>query len=346
MYIFENLDTENIRKQILNETKGLSGIYMIVNKITKDYYIDSAPTNRFYARFSNHLIYFRGAMWIVTSPLCLKLPNSGDTLKLLVPNCIWKDISGSANHWCMVTIQKMIKREIGYHGSKSDSRGEFVKEQWVDGSWYFRRYCDKTSNWSNKINREYLRYTLKGFERNYQIRIPSKQINKRFYSSERILPETTPLNPWFITGFTDAEGFFTLSIVKDSRSKTGWGVKFSFQIGLHNKERALLEQIKLYFNSGNISKHGSMLHFRVESIKDLAKVINHFDNYPLMTKKNADYELFKKAYYILLNKEHLIKEGLEKFVGIKASINKGLSDSLKAAFPNVAAHRKIHGNRL
>ena len=31
---------------------------MIVNKITEDYYIGSASTNRFYARFSNHLINF------------------------------------------------------------------------------------------------------------------------------------------------------------------------------------------------------------------------------------------------------------------------------------------------
>lgn len=60
-YVFENLDSENIRKKILNETKGLSGIYMIVNKITKDYYVGSAATNRFYARLSNHLIYFRGS---------------------------------------------------------------------------------------------------------------------------------------------------------------------------------------------------------------------------------------------------------------------------------------------
>lgn len=39
VYTYENLDSENIRKQILNETRGLSGIYMIVNKTTKDYYI-------------------------------------------------------------------------------------------------------------------------------------------------------------------------------------------------------------------------------------------------------------------------------------------------------------------
>ena len=72
VYIFENLDSENIRKQILNETKGLSGIYMIVNKITKDYYIGSAATSRFFARFSNHLIYLRGTL-INMSSLILSL---------------------------------------------------------------------------------------------------------------------------------------------------------------------------------------------------------------------------------------------------------------------------------
>jgi group I intron endonuclease len=34
---------------------------MIINKTTEDYYVGSAATNRFYARFSNHLIYFRGS---------------------------------------------------------------------------------------------------------------------------------------------------------------------------------------------------------------------------------------------------------------------------------------------
>jgi hypothetical protein len=110
-------------------------------------------------------------------------------------------------------------------------------------------------------------------------------------------------------------------------------MKLSFQIGLDNKDSYLLEQIKLYFDAGNISKHGSMLHFRIESIKDLSFVIIHFAKYPLKTKKYEDYVLFKKAYYILLNKEHLTLDGLQKFVEIKASINKGLSDSLKLAFP-------------
>ena len=70
---------------------------------------------------------------------------------------------------------------------------------------------------------------------------------------------------------------FTLSIVKNNSYKTGWAVKLSFQIGLHNKDRALLEHIKLYFNVGNISEHGSMSHFRVESIFKKKKYIFFFD---------------------------------------------------------------------
>jgi len=114
-------------------------------------------------------------------------------------------------------------------------------------------------------------------------------------------------------------------------------VKLSFQIGLHEKDIVVLKMIQTFFNGiGNISKHGSQfVHFRVESVKDLASIINHFDNYPLITKKYSDYILFKKAHSIVLHKKHLTKEGLRKFVAIKASINLGLSDSLKEAFPNI-----------
>jgi group I intron endonuclease len=61
IYIYENLHLDDIRKTILKDTKNLSGVYMIYNKITGDYYIGSASTNRFYARFSNHLLYSRGS---------------------------------------------------------------------------------------------------------------------------------------------------------------------------------------------------------------------------------------------------------------------------------------------
>jgi len=59
-HIYENLHLNESRKIILKDLKGLSGIYLIFNNITGDYYIGSASTNRLYARFSNHLLYFKG----------------------------------------------------------------------------------------------------------------------------------------------------------------------------------------------------------------------------------------------------------------------------------------------
>lgn len=61
VYIYENIHLDETRKTIVKETKNLSGVYLIFNKITGDYYIGSASTDRFYPRFSNHLLYFRGS---------------------------------------------------------------------------------------------------------------------------------------------------------------------------------------------------------------------------------------------------------------------------------------------
>ena len=115
-------------------------------------------------------------------------------------------------------------------------------------------------------------------------------------------------------------------------------MKIRFEIGLHQKDKALLEQIKNLFSVGNIYKYGSQLFdYRVQSTKDLVQVISHFDKYGLITQKRADYELFKQAFTLILNKEHLTSAGLAKIVAIKASMNKGLlrTEELKTAFPDV-----------
>ena len=142
------------------------------------------------------------------------------------------------------------------------------------------------------------------------------------------------LNPDYITGFVDGEGCFTISIFKDSRRSTGWQVKPIFSISLHKKDISLLEAIQRTFNVGKIYKHGvDSMQYRVSSLGDLHVVIEHFDKYPLITQKQADYLLFKQAINLTLNKEHLSITGLLKLVGIKATLNWGLSEKFKESFP-------------
>jgi group I intron endonuclease len=61
VFIYEDLSDETIKSRVLNDTRGLSGIYLILNKVTLDYYIGSASTGRFHARFSNHLFNYHGS---------------------------------------------------------------------------------------------------------------------------------------------------------------------------------------------------------------------------------------------------------------------------------------------
>jgi hypothetical protein len=90
VYVFENLNMEITKQQILKDTKGLSGIYMIVNKITKDYYIGSAVTNRLYIKFSNHLIYYRGSRILKSAVKKYKLGNFAFIVLELYPDIVTK----------------------------------------------------------------------------------------------------------------------------------------------------------------------------------------------------------------------------------------------------------------
>jgi len=65
-----------------------------------------------------------------------------------------------------------------------------------------------------------------------------------------------------------------------------------FGITLHQKDKILLKKIQQYFGVGNIYKHSdNAIQFEVYSIKDLELIKKHFDKYPLITQKRADYEL-------------------------------------------------------
>ena len=225
----------------------------------------------------------------------------------------------------------MIENEMGYRGSKSKfiklnpqpNIINSVKEQRVDGG-----YCC-----SSKPRQ--LRCTLTGFERNYHIINPSKQLNQKPFST---LNNRNVLNPWFITGFTDAEGCFSIGIRPDAKLKTKWRVSPAFIIKLHKKDLTILELIKNTLIVGKIRNNGvNSVQYVVESFKELQVILNHFDKYPLVTAKVSDYLIFKECLKIINNGEHLTEKGLLKILGLKSSLNWGLSDKLIKNFKNVTS---------
>ena len=290
-----------------------------------------------------------------------KLPNSGDLLKLLIPNLEKIFRGGWTNYSCMVRSQKMAlhymwyslkcsgyelynSRAVEVKSRKMDNRGSksnkgsalFVKEQRVDGN-----YLLNIQRFNN------LRYTLRGFERITLSGILFNQIlNKQLYSTTNDSKnlkqklskdkDSFSLNPWFITGFTDGDGSFAVSITK-KKSGTGWKIVPIFTIGLDQKDLDLLVEIKVFFKIGNIytSKRG-IVYYTVGSVKDLKKyILPHFDKYPLATLKIKDYLLFKEIVILMEKGEHNSLPGLLKIFSLKAILNKGLPSVVKTEFPEI-----------
>jgi len=263
-----------------------------------------------------------------------KQPNSGEILKLKVPSHIWKYMGGWTNYSEKVKSLKMCENTMDYRGSKSTILNNIVvKEQRVDGSWFIK------SQWIN------LRYTLQDLERNREIKLgfnmqqawnsciknPSKQFGLRKFSTH----SSTIVNPGVLSGLIDGEGSFGIVVDKNKVRTLGWRAQLKFQIGLHTKDLNLLCLLQQHLGgigSIHLGRNRDMVNYSIDSIKGLNSLILHLEKYPLLTQKAADFLLFKKAVELINNKAHLTVEGLKELVNIKASMNLGLSDTLKSEF--------------
>lgn len=126
----------------------------------------------------------------------------------------------------------MIENEMGYRGSKSvfqspQPKEISVNEQRVDGSYF-------------GLRKSKLRCILMGCESSYQIKIPSKQLYSRsYYSTLVTIAQEPEINPWFISGFTDAEGCFTIKTQYNFNLKNKWRIRPVFSITLNKKDLSL-----------------------------------------------------------------------------------------------------------
>jgi hypothetical protein len=239
---------------------------------------------------------------------------------------------------------------MGNRGSKPDSHIS-VKEQRADGSSIFSKYCKVCSKCQgnlvfihskrdvNTISASPLGCRLKNilYSINTRARAYGAERKKSHFSTLVPARLRQPLNPYYVTGFTDGEGCYFIGIHSDSNYKTGYRVKASFQIGLHEKDLALLEQIQSFFGVGKITKLGAeSVQFRVTALEDLNVIVNHFDHYPLLTRKQSDYLLFKEVINLMKEGKHLTLDGLNKIISIKATLNSGeLSNALSLTFSKI-----------
>ena len=110
------------------------------------------------------------------------------------------------------------------------------------------------------------------------------------------------LNPWWIVGFVDGEGCFSVSVFKNPTCKSGYQTLYEFVITQGEISRDAMEAIKNYFGCGAIyinrrhdNHHHNLLRYCVRRQDDLKKIIiPFFRKYPLQSIKREQFEKFCK----------------------------------------------------
>lgn len=116
---------------------------------------------------------------------------------------------------------------------------------------------------------------------------------------------------YYLLGFTDAEGCFSISLKKEDTARFGWALDPLFQVTQHKCNKEILQMFQKEMKCGRIiEKPGQTdcLLFLVDNRRQLVeKVIPYFEKYKLLAK-NDDFEKFRDVIMGLENKMHHKKE--------------------------------------
>lgn len=128
----------------------------------------------------------------------------------------------------------------------------------------------------------------------------------------------------WLSGFTDAVGCFNVAIQPRFNTVTGYRVSLRFILDQKNAESTLL-QIRDLFKFGLVKVRrdtNGVYRYNNNSFKGLFLVRDYFLTFALKTKKAVSFKYWIKVFTLVLNKEHVEKEGLVKIRAIAKIINK------------------------
>ena len=134
----------------------------------------------------------------------------------------------------------------------------------------------------------------------------------------------------YISGYVNGEGCFSVSILKNKTSKSGWQIFPEFVITQGKKSLPALEIFQKYFECGKIfvnkryDNHKEHLYrYCVRAIKNLEeKIIPFFQKNQLKTFKSNDFLIFCKILKLIKKGSHLNHEGITSIAKLIETMNR------------------------
>jgi hypothetical protein len=112
------------------------------------------------------------------------------------------------------------------------------------------------------------------------------------------------LSPWYVTGFVESAGSFTYN-------RSGDRLTLIFAVRLSESNRTLLARLQRFFDGiGRIyttrvarEKEGTprtrnVSYYRVNRTRELLRVVEHFDAYPLRGRKRTAFRVWREMVFL------------------------------------------------
>jgi len=146
----------------------------------------------------------------------------------------------------------------------------------------------------------------------------------KLFNIEFLLPlNNISLDNYWLSGFTQADGCFHISVVKSKTNKSGYSVRLEFSLKQNDEV-----PLKLLYNNlkmGNLSQYSSGIWcYKSSGYLTAYNLINYFDNFKLFDGKYIQYFKFRKVYIMITKGLHIEKDGIKKIISIKS---KGSSET-------------------
>jgi hypothetical protein len=149
----------------------------------------------------------------------------------------------------------------------------------------------------------------------------------------------------YISGYVDGEGCFTVSISPRAKLRAGWEVRPSFSVSQNGDRAEVLYAIEAYFGCGCIrpDRSDQTLKWETRRLEDiLQRVIPHFEQWPLMSGKQRDFERFSSVARLMASGAHRRRDGLVRIV----ELARGTNPSGKRRYDASAVLRTLQGEGI
>jgi hypothetical protein len=135
------------------------------------------------------------------------------------------------------------------------------------------------------------------------------------------------IDPWWVVGFVDGEGCFSVSVHRNELAKptNGWQIQPTFHVAQHVDHVDVLHGLVRYFGCGAVRRKtptNPVMVYSVHSTKQLLdRVIPVFEKHPLRVKR-ADFERFVFITKAVRSRSHHRPEIFQEVVRTAYAMNR------------------------